>query len=111
MRLFTYADLEQPGKPAAAVHGVLRRRNERDAAARFNARAKTVVHGFLTDDYDLNKLDETEAPEYSRVRVRTTGGEEVYAYEYMERDFTSLPLIPSGRFHKPKTESDKEDMK
>lgn len=98
-RLFVYARLETPGKPPAAVPGVLRQRGD-DGAARFNAKSPSLVYGELRDDMDLKALDKSEAPEYSRVSVKTTDGEDVYAYEYMKNDFSTLPLIKDGRFRR-----------
>ena len=101
MLLFEYAKLQKSGVgTAASTPGVLRKRGN-DAAARFNDKNSTLVHGKVLDlaEAELRRLDTEERPQYSRVAIRLSDGRKAYAYEYMHPDWSDMPVIESGTWN------------
>ncbi len=113
--LFAYAQLQRQGEPSNVVaRGELRAREDAeegmDGAAKFGGDYHGVVYGqrLPVSQVSLKYYDSIEAPEYKRKEIETSAGR-AWAYEYVGKDFASLPPVPNGHFEEFRRDLGRQD--
>jgi gamma-glutamylcyclotransferase (GGCT)/AIG2-like uncharacterized protein YtfP len=108
--LFAYGTLKHLSthpKMAYIMKGQLRLTKEGWAAAKFDE--KGTVQGLLVvvGHTEWPGLDRQESPDYMRRLVGQLDQKPIFAYEYIQDDWDSLPIIGTGKW----TPDMKRDMK